>query len=65
MERGQGFAVVVRAVEELVGVTPDFVLVTAGDGFTDMFDALGGRVEVDVDGGLHHPRGPRRREGCQ
>ena len=46
MERGQGFGVVVRAVEELVGITPDFVLVTAGDGFTDMFDALGGRVEV-------------------
>jgi len=47
MESGQGFGMVVRAVEELVGVTPDYVLVTAGDGFADMFDALGGRVEVD------------------
>lgn len=45
---GQGFGVVVRAVEELVGVTPDYVLVTAGNGFTGMFGALGGKVEVDA-----------------
>ena len=57
MERDQGFAVVVRAVEELVGVTPDYVLVTSGDGFTDMFDTLGGRVEVDSTVAFTTPEG--------
>jgi LCP family protein required for cell wall assembly len=47
VRNGDGFATVVGAVDELVGVTPDYVLVTAGDGFADMVDALGGEVEVD------------------
>jgi len=67
VKQGDGYSVVVQAVEELVGVTPDFVLVTAGDGFADMVDALGGRVEVDSplafttdEGGLEVEKGLNR-----
>jgi polyisoprenyl-teichoic acid--peptidoglycan teichoic acid transferase len=56
-------------VRDLVGIAPDFVLVTAGDGFVSMVDALGG-VTVDSplpfvtdDGRLKVTRGPNELTG--
>ena len=38
--------VAAQAVEDLVGITPDYVMITGGDGFLSMVDTLG-RVTVD------------------
>ena len=42
----QGAEVAAEVVEDLVGIPPDYVLVTRGDGFVTMVEALGG-VTVD------------------
>jgi polyisoprenyl-teichoic acid--peptidoglycan teichoic acid transferase len=41
-----GAALASTVVQHLVGISPDYVLLTAGDGFVSMVDALGG-VTVD------------------
>jgi polyisoprenyl-teichoic acid--peptidoglycan teichoic acid transferase len=53
-----------RVVRDLVGISPDYVLATAGNGFVSMIDALGGvtvvspRPFVTDDGQLHVRKGP-------
>jgi len=60
-----------QAVDELVGIAPDYVLVTEGRGFVAMVDALGG-VTVDSplaftteDGGMSVVKGPNDFTGAQ
>jgi LCP family protein required for cell wall assembly len=64
-------ALVAGAVADLVGISPDFVLVTGGQGFEAMIDTLGG-VTVDSpvafdtdDGGMHVVQGPNHFDGEQ
>jgi LCP family protein required for cell wall assembly len=66
-----GAELAASVVEGLVGITPDYVLATAGDGFVSMIDALGG-VTVDSplsfvtdDGRLKVARGPNDFTGAQ
>jgi len=60
-----GADVAARAVEDLVGIAPDFVLVTGFEGFLEMSEAVG-EVEVRspvafrTDGGLAVRKGPNR-----
>jgi polyisoprenyl-teichoic acid--peptidoglycan teichoic acid transferase len=64
-----GASVAAKAVEKLVGVTPDFVLATGFDGFRSMTDTVGGvdvvsteRFETD-DGDLQVHRGTNHFDG--
>jgi LCP family protein required for cell wall assembly len=66
-----GAGLVAAVVRGLVGIQPDYVLATAGDGFVSMIDALGG-VTVDSplrfvtdDGHLLVHRGPNELTGAQ
>ena len=58
-------------VRDLVGIAPDYVLVTAGDGFVSMVDALGGvtvdssREFVTDDGHMHVEKGPNEFTGAR
>ena len=67
----RGVPLAVQAVDELVGITPDFVLVTGFDGFRSMTETVGG---VDVvspqrfvtdDGGMLVRRGINHFDGDQ
>jgi polyisoprenyl-teichoic acid--peptidoglycan teichoic acid transferase len=64
--REGGPTLAAHAIEELVGIAPDLVLVTASEGFLDMVAAAGG-VTVDSDaefdtdeGDVHVVTGPNR-----
>jgi LCP family protein required for cell wall assembly len=66
-----GAELISSVVNNLVGIQPDYVLSTAGDGFVSMVDALGG-VTVDSpeefttdDGHMEVQKGPNRFNGAQ
>jgi LCP family protein required for cell wall assembly len=67
--RNGGAELAGSVVRDLVGISPDYVLATAGDGFVSMIDALGG-VTVDSpssfvtdDGRVHVAKGPNELTG--
>lgn len=67
----EGPAAVAREVEDLVGITPDLVLVTGFEGFLAMIGSLG-EIEVDStqafrteDAGMAVSRGPNRFDARQ
>jgi polyisoprenyl-teichoic acid--peptidoglycan teichoic acid transferase len=70
--KGPGGAELVSSiVRDLVGIPPDYVLATSGDGFVSMVDALGG-VTVDSpehfvtdDGHMQVRKGPNRFTGAE
>lgn len=70
-KREDGAELVGSVVRDLVGIAPDYVLATAGDGFVSMVDKLGG-VTVDSpeafttdDGHLQVRKGPNHFTGEQ
>jgi polyisoprenyl-teichoic acid--peptidoglycan teichoic acid transferase len=66
-----GAALASTVVQHLVGISPDYVLLTAGDGFVSMVDALGGvtvdspRPFVTDDDHMQVEKGPNRFTGHQ
>jgi LCP family protein required for cell wall assembly len=69
--RSGGPELAAQAVDELVGIAPDYVLVSRGQGFVEMVDALGGVTVTSTlaftteDGEYDIRQGPNELDGAQ